>query len=73
MVVFLGLWLAAMYSWIQVIKYRRAGLQWWSPIWSTNDLQPEGHRYFRRFMIFMVSGVVTVLVVIGLEFALRSS
>ena len=72
-VVFLCIWVAAMYSWMQVMKHPRADLRWWSPIWSTKDVEPAGHLYFRRFIILMVAGVMTVLAVIALEAAMRSS
>ena len=73
MMVFVALWVAAIYSWTQVIRHRRTGRSWWSPIWSTKDVEPEGHLYFRRFIILVVAGVATVLVTIVLDAVARGS
>ena len=72
-IVFLCIWVAAIYSWAQVIKHRRPDLRWWGPIWSTKDVQPEGRAHFRRFIILIVAGFVTVLAMIALDAAVRSS
>ncbi len=68
--VVIGLWLAAMYSWLRAMRYRRADLSWWAPVWSSKQLQPEGWPYFRRYFRLMIAGMAVFLLLIVVVFVL---
>ena len=68
--VVIGLWLAAMYSWLRATKHRRADLSRWAPVWSTKHLEAEGHPHFRRYSWLMIAGVLVFLVLIAVVFVL---